>query len=87
MLAFILSSGPEDLRDPDAAFSGTQNARGIARKAGSGYAAALARRTGSEGERIAAHRVLVLAAEAGLCPQGLLGVAERGWAWHCPERG
>ena len=35
MLAFILSSGPEDLRDPDAAFSCTANPpRGIARKAG-----------------------------------------------------
>src|SRR5271166_4312547 len=81
MLAFILSSGPEELRDPDAAFEWyRKSAEQDCPQGRLGYAIALLLRTDIADKMSAARNELVRAAEAGLpTAHYLLGVAaERG---------
>ena len=81
MLAFIFSSGPEDLRDPDAAFEWyRKSAEQDCPQGRLGYAIALMLRTDIADNMSAARNELIRAAEAGLpTAHYLLGVAaERG---------
>ena len=81
MLGFILSSGPEDLRDPDAAFEWyRRSAEQDCPQGRLGYAIALMVRTDIEERMSAARDELLKAAKAGLpTAHYLLGVAaERG---------
>jgi uncharacterized protein len=77
MLAFILSSGPEELRDPDAAFEWYRRSSEQDCPEGRlGYAIALMLRSESAENTLAARHELAAAAEAGLpIAHYLLGVA------------